>query len=261
MVTITAVSFEALALEKPLRFPPPMHALARNAEAFDYQWHLIEYAFEIGDPSTFEPFEGGFSEDESRVLRRYVSAAEKLAGTTMLSDQDEALTVHFDASGEERFETTRAAPDIEFGFVAIFRQFYLPNDDASFATVQRILRDHSTADQQAELQRWGRAVRTAHKQSLKKSVLLRLIEAGEWGGLTDEELERFPDRESPETLINRFLYTEHAHWDADKAKALEMRAQDAFRDAEERFDFIDATVGLSHLYIGHAELVRHASGL
>lgn len=267
IVTITAVSFEALALEKPLRFAPPMLALAQNPRAFDYQWHLIEYVFDVADPAKFDPFDSGFSNDEMRVLRRYVGTAEKLAGTTMLSEQDEALTVSFDNTiGEERFETVRSAPDIESGFVAILRQFYLSNDDASFATVQRMLLEHVSAAQDgaadgrlAELQCWAHAVRTTRRQSLRKSVFLRLIDEGKMSA-TPEEVEHFPDREPPHTLIDRFLYTEHSHWDAERAKALEARPEDPFRDATERFDFIDAAIGLSHLFIGHAELVRHAAG-
>lgn len=265
MVTIHAVSFEALALEQPLRFPPPMITLAKNPAAFDYQWHLIQYVFNLADPSTFGALNGGFTDDEMRTLRRYVATAEKLAGTTMLSEQDEALTGKFDnLTGEELVETNRAEPDIEAGFVSIFRQFYLPNDDASFTKVQRMLHEHATAAGEQriveELTRWAHAVRTTHRQSLRKSVYIRLGEEGRMA-TTPEELERFPDRESPRTLIDRFLNIEHAHWDSEKARAVESRPRDPFRDATERFDFIGGAIGLSHLYIGHAELARRAAGL
>lgn len=244
-----------------------MIALAQNPPAFDYQWHLVQYVFDMHDPATFDPFAKEFSDDELRVLRRYVGTAEKLAASRLLSDEDEALTISWNTDEALRFETKRSSSDIESGYVAIFRQFYLSNDDASFATVQRMLRERAIAasDDPAgarlnELSRWAHAVRTTRRQSLRKSVFLRLIHEGKMSA-TPEELELFPDREPPHALIDRFLYTEHSHWDAERAKALESRPQDPLRDANERFDFIDATMGLSHLYIGHAELVRHAAGL
>ena len=265
MVTIHAVSFEAMALNQPLHFPPPMIALAKNPNAFDYQWHLIQYVFDVADPTTFGTLDGDFTDDETYILQRYVKTAEKLAGTTMLTEQDEALTLSFDnTTGEQFVETNRAEPDIEAGFVSIFRQFYLPSDDASFARVQRMLREHAIAagqgDSVAALQRWAHAVRTTHRQSLRKSVFIKLADEGKVH-TTPEELEMFPDRETPRALIDRFLYTEHAHWDAEKAGALEARPADPFRDATERFDFIGGAIGLAHLYIGHAELARHAASL
>jgi hypothetical protein len=148
--------------------------------------------------------------------------------------------------------------------VSIFRQFYLPNDDASFSKVQRVLRERAKAAGQleavAELERWAQAVRTTQRQSLRKSVFVKLVEEGKMHATADE-LAHFPDRETPKALIDRFLNTEHSHWDAEKAGALEARPDDPFRDATERFDFIGGAIGLSHLYIGHAEIARQAASI
>ena len=61
-------------------------------------------------------------------------------------------------------------------------------------------------------------------QSLRKSVMLRSIDLGENPPMSGGELAVFPDRESPEVLINRYFYTEHIHWDSEKARGMESAA-------------------------------------
>ena len=261
MVTVHAVSFEHVAARKPLRFNPPMVDLAHRDDAFVFQWHLVEYAFDLHDPRN-SPLPEKLSDEEVRVIRRYVSKAEELAASVMLT-ADDGLQVSWNAAADQTTveQKTRTAPDIETGFVAIFRQFYLSDDDASYARISRVLHEHATnaeddlaADRLDELSRWATAIRTTRRQSLKKAVLLRSIELGENPPMSDEDLAVFPDRERPEALIDRYLYTDRIHWDSEKAKALESRPEDPIRDGGlERLDFIDGAVGLAHLYIGFAE--------
>ena len=150
--------------------------------------------------------------------------------------------------------------------MTIFRQFYLPDEDASYSKVSRILQtrasqatDEAAVTRLAELKRWATAIRKTGSNSLKKSVLLRAIELGEWPPEKDEDLATFPDRETPRTLIDRYLNTERVHWDSEKARAVESRAEDPIRDGGvERLDFLDGAAGLWHLYIGFAELAQHA---
>jgi hypothetical protein len=271
MVTLHAVSFEDVAIKKPLRFPPPMIALAHRDDSFDFQWHLVQYAFDIGDPAPFPPLPVTLSGDDLRVVGRYVGKAKELAASVMLT-ADDGIRISWDrASGDEPRvrQMTRTRSDIETGFLAIFRQFDWHKDDASYVKVNRIIHEHASAatddvaaDRLAELKRWAQAIKRSHQRSLRKSVLLRAIELGDYPPLSDDELAKFPDEESPETLIARYLYTERIHWDSEKAREVESRPEDRLRDGGiERLDFLDGVAGLSHLYIGFAELVRHAARL
>jgi hypothetical protein len=271
MVTVTAKSFEHVAVNTPLRFPPPMIALAHRADSFDQQWHYIEYAFDVGDPATLPPIPNAkLVGEEQRVVNRYVAKAKELAASVMLT-ADDGVRISWDAAtgGEPTVkQMTRTPSDIETGFVAIFRQFYLHNEHASYPRVRRILHDHasaatdpSAADRLDELKRWSEAVKRSHQRSLRRSVLLRAIEVGDWRE-SPESVGTFPDRETPEVLINRYLNIDRLHWDSEKALEAESRPKDKLRDGGlERLDFIDGAVGLAHLYIGVAELARRAFGL
>ncbi len=150
----------------------------------------------------------------------------------------------------------------------MFRQSYLPNEDASYSRVSRILHERAAKAQDAlahdrvqQLRGWAAAIRTTRKQSLRKSVLLRSIELGENAPMSDDDLRVFPDRETPEALIDRYLNTDRLHWDSEKAKAVESRSEDPVRDGGlERLALLDGATGLAHLYIGFAEIARRAIG-
>lgn len=267
-VTVHAVSFEDVAIKTPLRFPPPMIALAHRDDSYDFQWHLIEYAFDVGDPATFPPITATLSPEQLRVTRRYIDKAKELAGSVMLT-ADDGIRISWDAeSGGAPTvkQMTLTRPDVETGFLAIFRQFYLPNEDASYAKVRRILDEHASAatddlaaERLGELKRWSEAVKRSHQRSLKKSVLLRAIELGHWPPEPEDDLAKFPDRETPRTLIDRYLNIDRIHWDSEKAREVESQPNDHFYDPRiERLDFIDGATGLAHLYIGVAELARQA---
>lgn len=257
-----------MAVDTPLRFAPPMIELANRADSFDQQWHYIQYGFDVGDPATLPPIPNvKLTEEELRVVRRYIGKAKELAASVMLT-ADDGVRINWDAAtgGEPTVtQMTRTAPDIETGFVAIFRQFYLHNEDASYAKVRRILHDHARAATDAsaavrldELKRWSEAVRWTNQRSLRRSVLVRAMEIGDWQE-SAESVGTFPDRETPEVLIDRYLNIDRLHWDSEKALQAESRPEDKLRDGGlERLDFIDGAVGLAHLYIGVAELARRA---
>ena len=137
-----------MAVDKPLRFPPPMIALADRADSYDQQWHYIQYAFDVGDPAALPPIPNvSLAGEELRVVRRYIDKAKELAASVMLT-ADDGVRISWDAAtgGEPTVsQMTRTAPDIETGFVAIFRQFYLHNEHASYPRVRRILQDHASA--------------------------------------------------------------------------------------------------------------------
>jgi len=263
MVTLHAKSFEHVAVETPLRFPPPMVERADRQDSYEFHWHLLQYGFGIVSPTDIPPFEKTrVPHDDSRVVRRYIQTAEHLAASSMLT-ADEGATISVRGDEQHVEEHRWATPEAEAGFTAIFRQMYRHTQDASHSKVQRIAMDaanaaadNNAAERLTALRGWADAIRITNRQTPKKTVLLKLIDLGLQPPATEEELRHFPDREPPETLINRYFNTEHLHWDSEKARALEERAPDRVRDVTERLDYYDAARGLSHLYIGYAEVVR-----
>lgn len=268
---LTAVSHDALAAQTPLRFPPPMIEFAADGASFSYWWAMIEFAFDVNDPRSFPPLPTGtFDTKELGTLERYATKAKDLASSTIMNASDEVKISIGEGGTTEEIETTSSPVDATTGFAAIFRQFYANDEEASFNVVQGILmrqaKTLSDPDADArveELRRWGKAIGKSRSQSVEKSGLLKLIELGEMPPLAPEELEQYPDPETPEKLISTYFYGEHLHWSSKggHAETLTDRGESPFDDAWFRMAFLRAAVGLAHLYLGYAVLVRQAAQL
>lgn len=102
---------------------------------------------------------------------------------------DDGVQMRWSAETDEvEFEQlTRTPPDVEAGFTAAFRQFYLHGEDASYAKVHRLLRtraeiatDSDAPTRLDELSRWAVALRMTNRQSPlvpRPSVLVLVVEA------------------------------------------------------------------------------------
>jgi hypothetical protein len=87
---------------------------------------------------------------------------------------DDGVNVSWDAGTNEARvqQTTLTPPDIETGFVAMFRQFFLAADDASYAGVSRILHEHASSATDANasqrlvtLKGWASAIKTTGRRA------------------------------------------------------------------------------------------------
>ncbi len=76
-----AHSYETLALNTPIAYLAPYSS--REGDHFDYWWHLIQYAFDLPDPSAFP--ELSISAEDLPLVKRYCSAADDLAGSQFLA--------------------------------------------------------------------------------------------------------------------------------------------------------------------------------
>lgn len=268
-IDIDASGFEGLLQPRPMPFNPPMTDRASNAAAFAFVWQQIHYAFELPDPETFPPL-SGFSSEELDVLRRFVGTAENLASSSLLNASD-GVTIHFpdaEGGGPERVETDWSAADVTTGFATLFRQLYADDEKASFNVVQGILMRHTKATpdayeatRYAMLRAWGSAVGKSRQQSVRKSALLKMMDDGLMPRLTDDELENYPDPEPPAKTISTYFYGDHIHWDDKHGHASVVGQRDPFDDAWYRMAFLEAAVGLTHLFLGYAVLVRAAASL
>jgi hypothetical protein len=151
----------------------------------------------------------------------------------------------------------RSSPeDATIGFATLVRQFYAPDERASFNKAMAILMkaaqsetDLAAADRVEILRKWGRAAGQLRQKSVEKLALEKLIELGEFPPLPLDELATYPDPETPEKALSTYFYGDHIHWDSG-APVLDERAKDPFHDAWFRFFFLKAASGLAHVYIG-----------
>jgi hypothetical protein len=262
-VTITARSWESLALDVPLRFPvPPLAKTIDGAE--DFWWRFIEYATDIDDPTTFPAFGHAIAPAKLRVCRRYIETSKDLAGSAALN-YPVSLDVHIDNAGESEdvlFDSPQT--DAVVGLAGLFRQFYAPNEKASFAKVLKLLRAEAATnpsqqqtEQMRQLDAWQGAEGVTRNRSLNNQAIKRLVADGR--APNDPDLERYPDAAPPDQTISDYFYGDHLHWDS-KADVVEERERSPFLDGLFRYEFFKAAAGLSHLYVGFATLVETAIG-
>jgi len=264
-ITIHAVSFESLAVrETQLKFSPPLQDQTSKPEAFEFWWKLIQYAFELPDPSGFPPLlpEARSCGDDLDRLDRYIAAAEDMAQSTVLAG-DDSLTVHLpEESGPERVETAFSSNEATRGFTVLFRQFHSQKEPASFSRVQRVLRDANARandnDQDARnehLNEWGRALRSLKTEPLKVRVGEKLQREGKMprGDIPGQ------GALSPEQLISAYQYGDLIHW-GDQRSVISAASNDPFDHAWQRLAFLEAITGPIHIYLGFSLVVRAALG-
>jgi hypothetical protein len=180
-IRVSGRNFEALAVDETvLPYPAPLRERAPNKDAFDFWWKMLAFVFALPNPADFPTFPTCPSGNNLAALRRFVSAAEEMAESTVLGGKD-AMTVHVadDASGIDRVEATFSPSENVRGFVTLFRQFHTDDgaEPASFNQMQRILREANDAagDEHLEARRdlltaWGKARRFLRMYPLKVRV-------------------------------------------------------------------------------------------
>lgn len=241
-----------------------MRDIGADPGGFDYWWSLLQFAFDVTEPTAFPVLAHGLKDDELRVIGRFAETAVVMARSGHLN-APEHINVSFSRESlEDEFaasvETSFAPPDLTAGLGAYFRQCYSPRERASAHRVTAILMRvaRSNAEAMAELQRWRKMMHQLRHEPLKKLLLQRLHEEGLWGPLDESDHEAFA-QEIPEKLISEYLYGDHIHWDRH-AKTVEQRRQSEFLDAWLRMAFREAITALAHSYIGFAVLARVAVG-
>jgi hypothetical protein len=261
-IPVNARSFETLATDgATLRFPAPLAERGTNSAGFEFWWKMLDFVFELADPATFPPLPTPPAGRDAAILTRYTSAAEDMAESALLS-ADERFTVHIpdddDKEGVERIETYFASNEVTRGFTTLFRQFDANKEPAGFSQVQRALRradelaaDEPSNERLSQLKVWGKACSRLHADSLKVLVGKKLRDQGRWPGKIPGETGPSPTR-----LISAYQYGDLIHW-GDHAEFLAI-ARDPFEQAYQRMAFLEAVVGLTHVYLGFSVLVKAA---
>jgi hypothetical protein len=259
---VFARSFESLATDSTaLRFPAPFADRAADPAGFEFWWKMLEFVFQLPDPSSFPKLSVLPLGPELAVLRRYIAAAEDMAGSALLSGGDGfTVRVSDDGAGIEHVDATFTGNEITRGFTTLFRQFDSAKETAGFDQVQRILRqtdgaapDESSPERVEQLRRWAKARGNLRAENLKVRVGQKLRADGRWLAPIPGE-----GKESPASLISMYQYGDLIHWSGN-GSILES-STDPFEYALQRMAFLEAAAGLTHIYLGFALLVRAALG-
>lgn len=261
-VTVRAVSFEALAADYPLSFPPPLAECSDNPSGFEHNWHLIQYVFNLPDPRRFPPFANIAPGRPLDILQRYSAAAKELAESTFLAHPTGMTVTVLDGGKSEQIDKAFAPKENVRGFSVLFRQFHSNDESASFNAVQGVLRQLNKQEDDGfitirtqYLTAWARAAGKLRGFPLKVLVGKQLQAQGRWpsGPVVGEK------DPTPEMLISIYNYGDDIHW-GDKHERIAAWEKSPFDSAWMRMSFFEAIVGLAHIYIGFALLVDTAFG-
>ena len=259
-VQLRAVSIETLAADHPIGFPAPLAEHSDRPDAFEANWHLIQFVFGLPDPRAFPPFIEALPADSLVVLRRYTSVAVELAESAFLAHPTGVMVNVLGSGLEEQIEKRFPPKENVRGFSVLFRQFYSNDESASCKAVQNLLwrmnklaADNSADTRREYLKSWTHAASRLRGYSLKLLVSKRLEELGRIGPGPHAN-EHLP---GPEMLISIYSYGEDIHWGKQRDQVAAYGKSD-FDSAWTRMACFEAMVGLAHIYLGFAQLVDAA---
>ncbi len=161
---VRAISYEELAQDTPLTFPPPLADRSPRPEVFERWWRWLEYVFHLPPAADFPTLPRQPDSADADALERYVSAAEEMAESELLVGDDVMTIRQTDQNSPEEIDSEFSSKELTRGFITLFRQFDTRNkkEEASFECVQAVLRRLNAGDDQAPertatLDRWRQA--------------------------------------------------------------------------------------------------------
>lgn len=254
---------EVMLEDRVLQWGPPLANRSLSPEAFEFQWISLDYVFGLPSPYSFPPLPDKPEDGDIELFRRYVVAAGELAESAILCGDDQ-MTLQIDReTGEGQIESKFSSKEITRGFSVLLRQFDSSNsshDQASFQVVSSRLRYASTATSDGkadercrQIDAWGKACRELHKFSLPKLVRSKVTNPQGVPVLD------YDDDHPPSYYLDAYNYGELIHWSGKREVVAEWE-KDPFHQSWQRINFLEAAVGLAHIYIGFSELVRTAIG-
>jgi hypothetical protein len=194
-------------------------------------------------------------------LDRFLVVADGLAGSTALSGVVKISVRPPEAGGQEQVAVQFPALDLQAGFSALLRQCHGASSElASYTRTRNILgrAAHDSSDGHREarlamLDAWGQAVKMLRRRSVRYLVHEAFAAREGWEAFR-------PDAEaapSPDSLLQTFNYGDLIHWGDGRDDV--RGPDDDYAAAKQRFEFFVAAAGLTHVYIGFAELIRAAT--
>lgn len=141
-VQFTAKTLHNSVLPVKLKFRPPLAKFGSDPSAFEYQWQLLTYAFNLPDPTRFPRLPGGIPAEDMRRLKRYVAVCEKTAKYTVVAHKG-GITVH-GKNGDSWLSIDQTDDEQTVGFATRFRQLHHSSTgDPDFSVVINLLNKYA----------------------------------------------------------------------------------------------------------------------
>lgn len=246
-----------LIADMPLPFTPPGAHLASNRAGFELWWRRVLYVFELPDPSLFPALSESLPPGEAEVVARYLSVTGSLAASTVASASSRVTLTPGEDRGK-RVEWDFPPADAQAGFASLLRQCDSDNEPASYKRVRELLwqaclrADDALAEKRlASIKAWQQSRRKLRKKSADQLMREALAEREGMSVLA------YCDGDAPEVLLRRFNYGDLIHWGETRG-AVDV-SDDVLIVAGQRRRYLDAALGLAHVYIGFGELARAAT--
>lgn len=241
----------------PLNFPPPLEELSATKTAgFQRHWEKLTYVFNLPDPRDFPPLP--LTDDDRKLLNRFVEQCRYLAGFSLLSDNGGISW----SSGPEGTQIKADLPSGEafVGTVAAFRQIHNHGEDASFSKVKgrlfnatgQINDEDAQNELRAVMSRWVDARGDLMNRLLPTIVCQKVSNAPPGHPISYRDIK-------PEELFLAFNYGDTIHWGEQKEKLADL-LDTPDNKAYYQNALCAAILGLSHLYFGWSLLVQAALG-
>lgn len=244
-----------------LRWKPPLHHWfpQGSGDFVDWIWKFFQFIFPIDDPRLFAPAStAAWTEGETAILRRYLSHAEDLAATTVLTARSGYEVSQKTPKSNIVVTETRAPRDATIGFLTMFRQFYSSQEAASFKRAYDLLAKVARGDPPAldTLKVWRRAHNALRVNHVDHLIFVRAAGAGLMPPHLAHDSGHHPDKvESPETMLSTVFYGDAIHWGNRRSELDAWNQAHGMITTKREFDSLRAAVYLGHLYVGFGALV------
>jgi hypothetical protein len=229
-----------------------------DQEAVAWVWPIIQDVCVLPDPQLFPRFEYEWDSEDLAMLRRYVGVCKRLVATTVMNSNARVSVSMLQGT------VTKVVPadDATIGFVALQRQLFKPDEEASFDRVRKLLSrrayDADARDAGEVLGRWKRA----HQTLLTKHLRALIEDMARSRNLLQEDEDSqgarllISEDITPAALLEVFLHGDLIHWGEEDREHWERWQKDERTAAMMEINMRTDANTLAHFYAGFAGLVR-----
>lgn len=229
----------------------------------DWTWRFLQFVFPLDDPREFPALQDPeWSPDERSLLNRYLSHAKDLAGTTLLTARNGYTVSIPSPQSQPEITETVSERDATIGFLAMLRQFYAADEEASFKRAHDLVGREAHREGLAPdvLKSWRRANAVLRRTHLDHLILVQAAANKLIPPTVVEGNGHEPDRIAPpEQMLSAVFYGDAIHWGNSRTVIDSWNRDDPIIAAKRRFDSLRAAVHFGHLYIGFAGVVGRAT--
>lgn len=262
-VIVKSIPIEDSIRPVELKFPPALQKEGSEPTCFEYQWEQLTFLFGLDDPSKFMNLFGVLTDDEKRLLMRFVSTCQNLASYSVINSKN-SVKMSWGASGPSTVQVDLSSHEEFSGFSATFRQLHNDGETASWQKALSVINRAANAAGldpddlaavRATLKQWRKARARLNEKTAPTMIAERLNK-----NLKPEH--PLPLKGVvPEDLIRKFNYGDTLHWGDQREKLADLTNGDPFNERYHKYCCQLTMSSLSHYYFGFAVLVAAALGV